>query len=238
MSPAAAARWTEPRRDDDARLVSDLISGDEDAFLRLVHREHASMIRYARLFVSTPASAEEVVQEAWVGMLVGLARFEGRSSLRSWMLGIVANRARSCGVRKGRSVPVSAPTEDREEGATDPDRFFRPGSPQTGRWMQPPEPWPDDCLERAETVQLVREAIERLPGLRRQVILLRDVEGWSAEEVCALLGITEGNQRVLLHRARSLIRVELERHFRDCNVRAPAPTPWRDLGLSGHGSFQ
>jgi len=104
--------------------------------------------------------------------------------------------------------------------------------------MQPPEPWPDDCLERAETVQLVREAIERLPGLRRQVILLRDVEGWSAEEVCALLGITEGNQRVLLHRARSLIRVELERHFSDCNVRAPAPTPWRDLGLSGHGSFQ
>ncbi len=200
MSPAAAARWTEPRRDDDARLVSDLISGDEDAFLRLVHREHASMIRYARLFVSTPASAEEVVQEAWVGM--------------------------------------PAPTEDSEEDATDPDRFFRPGSPQTGRWMQPPEPWPDYCLERAETVQLVREAIERLPGLRRQVILLRDVEGWSAEEVCALLGITEGNQRVLLHRARSLIRVELERHFRDCNVRAPAPTPWRDLGLSGHGSFQ
>ncbi len=133
MSPAAAARWTEPRRDDDARLVSDLISGDEDAFLRLVHREHASMIRYARLFDSTPASAEEVVQEAWVGMLVGLARFEGRSSLRSWMLGIVANRARSCGVREGRSVPVSAPTEDREEDATDPDRFFHPGSPQTGR---------------------------------------------------------------------------------------------------------
>src|SRR5467141_2786413 len=111
---------------DGARLVSDLISGDEDAFLRLVHREHASMIRYARLFVSTPVSAEEVVQEAWVGMLGGLARFEGRSSLRAWMLGIVANRARSCGVREGRSVPVSAPTEDSEEDATDPDRFFRP----------------------------------------------------------------------------------------------------------------
>jgi len=213
MSPAAAARWTEPRRDDDARLVSDLISGDEDAFLRLVHREHASMIRYARLFVSTPASAEEVVQEAWVGVLNGLRRFESRSSLRSWIFGIVSNCAKSRGVREARSVPLSALAEDGERDAVDPDRFFPPGSPQAGRWMQPPEPWPQDCLERAETLELVREAIERLPGLRREVILLRDVQGWSAAEVCALLGITECNQRVLLHRARSRIRAELERHF-------------------------
>jgi len=237
MSPAAAARWTEPRRDDDARLVSDLISGDEDAFLRLVHREHASMIRYARLFVSAPASAEEVVQEAWVGMLVGLARFEGRSSLRSWMLGIVANREV---VRRSRgSIGPRLGADGRPRGGRNGSGSLLPPGLAANRSLDAAtEPWPDDCLERAETVQLVREAIERLPGLRRQVILLRDVEGWSAEEVCALLGITEGNQRVLLHRARSLIRVGLERHFRDCNVRAPAPTPWRYLGLSGHGSFQ
>ena len=95
----------------------------------------------------------------------------------------------------------------------DPDRFFPPGSPQAGRWMRPPERWPEDLLEQAETLAVVREAIERLAGMRRQVIKLRDVEGWSAKETCALLGITEGNQRVLLHRARSRVRADLERHF-------------------------
>ena len=213
MNPAIAAGQTEPRTRDDARLVADLLAGDEDAFTALVRREHASMVRYAELFVSTRASAEEVAQEAWMGILGGLPRFEGRCPLRCWMYGIVANRARSRGTREGRSVPLSALAEEDADDAVPPDRFFGPGSPQAGRWMRAPEPWADDLLEQAETLAVVRETIERLSGLRRQVIALRDVEGWSAKETCSMLGITEGNQRILLHRARSRVRADLERHF-------------------------
>jgi RNA polymerase sigma-70 factor (ECF subfamily) len=212
-NPAIATDQTQPRTRDDARLVADLLAGDEDAFTALVRREHTSMVRYAQLFVSTRASAEEVAQEAWMGILAGLRRFEGRSSLHCWMYGIVANRAKSRGTREGRSVPLSALAEEDADDAVAPDRFFGPGSPQAGRWMRAPEPWADDLLEQAETLAVVREAIERLSGLRRQVIGLRDVEGWSAKETCSLLGITEGNQRILLHRARSRVRADLERHF-------------------------
>jgi len=210
MSAALEASGMTRRADDDARLVSHLLIGDEKAFLRLVNREHASMVRYAELFVSTRASAEEVVQEAWLGILNGLARFEGRSSLRSWMFGVVANRAKARALREARSVPVSALAEDGEGDGVDEDRFSPAGSPQAGQWMDPPQLWPEECVERAETLRLVRKCIERLSGLRRQVIQLRDVEDWSAGEVCALLGISECNQRVLLHRARSRIRHQLE----------------------------
>jgi RNA polymerase sigma-70 factor, ECF subfamily len=220
MNPAIAVDQTEPRTRDDARLVAEVLDGDEEAFTALVRREHASMVRCAELFVSSRASAEEVAQEAWMGILVGLRRFEGRSSLRCWMYGIVANRAKSRGIREGRSIPLSAVEEEDADDAVAPDRFFGPGSPHAGRWMRPPEPWADDLLERAETLAIVQEAIERLSGLRRRVITLRDVEGWSAEETCSLLGITEGNQRVLLHRARSRVRADLERHF--AGRRAPA----------------
>ena len=213
MNPAIAAGQTEPRTHDDAGLVADLLAGDEDAFTALVRREHASMVRHAELFVSTRASAEEVAQEAWMGVLAGLPQFEGRCPLRCWMYGIVANRARSRGTREGRSVPLSSLAEEDADDAVAPDRFFAPGSPQAGRWMRAPEPWADDLLEQAETLAVVREAIERLSGLRRQVIGLRDVEGWSAKDTCSLLGITEGNQRILLHRARSRVRADLERHF-------------------------
>lgn len=213
MTAVRAAVRTESPRNDDMRLVADLLGGDEDAFLRLVRHEHASMVRYGQLFVSTRASAEEVVQEAWLGILAGLARFEGRSSLRCWMFAIVARCARTRAVRESRSVPLSALGEDGGDGAAEPDRFFPPGSPQAGGWTQPPERWPDACAERAETLKVVHRAIERLTRLRRQVILLRDVEGWDADDVCALLGITELHQRVLLHRARSRIRAELEHHF-------------------------
>ena len=148
-----------------------------------------------------------------MGILAGLPRFEGRCPLRCWMYGIVANRARSRGTREGRSVPLSALAEEDADDAVPPDRFFGPGSPQAGRWMRAPEPWGDDLLEQAETLAVVRESIERLSGLRRQVIALRDVEGWGAKETCSLLGITEGNQRILLHRARSRVRADLERQF-------------------------
>jgi RNA polymerase sigma-70 factor (ECF subfamily) len=126
------------------------------------------------------------------------------------MFVIVARCARFRAARESRSVPLSALGEDAGEDAADPDRFF---PPQAAGWSQPPERWPDACAERAETLKLVRRTIERLTGLRRQVILLRDVEGWDAEDVCALLGITELHQRVLLHRARSCVRAELEHHF-------------------------
>jgi len=213
MNPAVAANVTELRTRDDARQVADLLAGDEEAFISLVRREHASMVRHAEQFVSSRASAEDVVQEAWAAVLAGLPRFEGRSSLRFWIFGIVANRAKSRGVREGRCVPLSVLADEDEEDSVDADRFFPPGSPQAGRWMRPPERWPEDLLEQAETLAVVRAAIERLAGMRRQVIKLRDVEGWSAKETCALLGITEGNQRVLLHRARSRVRADLERHF-------------------------
>jgi RNA polymerase sigma-70 factor (ECF subfamily) len=129
------------------------------------------------------------------------------------MFAIVARCAGVRAVRESRSVPLSALGEEDAEDAVDPDRFFPPGSPQAGGWMQPPEFWPDACAERAETLKLVRDAIERLTGLQRQVIFLRDVEGWDAKDVCALLDISELNQRVLLHRARSRVRAELERYF-------------------------
>ncbi|OLD47145.1 MAG: hypothetical protein AUG04_07240 [Deltaproteobacteria bacterium 13_1_20CM_2_69_21] len=212
MNAAVAANVTELRTRDDARQVADLLAGDEEV-ISLVRREHASMVRHAEQFVSSRASAEDVVQEAWAAVLAGLPRFEGRSSLRFWIFGIVANRAKSRGVREGRCVPLSVLADEDEEDSVDADRFFPPGSPQAGRWMRPPERWPEDLLEQAETLAVVRAAIERLAGMRRQVIKLRDVEGWSAKETCALLGITEGNQRVLLHRARSRVRADLERHF-------------------------
>jgi len=213
MNPAIAMDRTGPRAHDDATLVADLVAGDEEAFTALVRREHAAMVRYAQQFVSSRASAEEVAQEAWMGILAGVGRFAGRSSLRCWMYGIVANCAKSRGIREGRCVPLSGLSEEDEDGAVAPDRFFRPGSPCAGRWMSAPEPWADDLLEQAETLAFIRKAIEGLPGMRRQVLSLRDVEGWSAKETCSLLGITEGNQRILLHRARSRVRADLERHF-------------------------
>jgi RNA polymerase sigma-70 factor (ECF subfamily) len=198
---------------DDVSLVSDLLAGDEEAFTALVRREHGAMVRYAGLFVASRASAEEVVQEAWLGILAGLPRFEGRSSLRRWMYGIVANCGKSRGIREARSVPVSSIAKEDDDDALVPDRFFGSDSPEAGRWMSPPEPWPDDLVEHAETLAIVRDAIEGLNGLRRQVITLRDVDGWGAEETCALLGITDGNQRILLHRARSRVRAKVERHL-------------------------
>jgi len=213
MSSAAGETWTQLRQCDDARLVRDVLSGDEDAFLRLVRREQASMIRYAEVFVSTRASAEEVVQEAWVGILRGLDHFEGRGSLRSWIFGIVANCGRARALREARTIPISALGEEDSESSVDEVRFSPAGSPQAGQWMEPPQLWPEEYVERAETLRLVRKCIEKLSGLRRHVIHLRDVEGWSAGEVCALLGISECNQRVLLHRARSRIRAQLEHDF-------------------------
>ena len=210
---AVSARLSEPWLNEDARLIRDLLGGDEGAFLHLVRREHASMIRYAAFLVSAPGAATEVVREAWRQILTGLTRYEGRSSLRSWMFGVVVRCAKSHGTRDLCSAPAAAVAEGVEKAAVEADRFFPPGSPNAGGWRKPPERWMEGYARRPETLELVRESINRLPGLRRQVVFLRDVEGWSAGEVSALLGITGRQQRLLLHRARSRIRADLERHL-------------------------
>jgi RNA polymerase sigma-70 factor (ECF subfamily) len=205
--------------DADAALLVRLRTGDEAAFMELVDRYGQLMLRIALSHVPSRAVAEEVVQEAWLGVLQGLARFEGRSSLKTWILRIVANRARTRGERERRSVPLSslAPEPTGDEPAVDPDRFLPPDHPlYPGGWAIPPHAWarlPEERLLAAETLQQVREAIARLPARQQEVILLRDVEGWEPEEVCVALDVSEGNQRVLLHRARSKVRGDLEDYF-------------------------
>ena len=196
---------------EESELIVALRQGDEGAFLTVVRRYHAPMVRIARAFVSSEAVAEEVAQESWLAVLEGLAGFEGRSSLRSWMFSIVANRARSRAQRESRSAPMSSFGEEDEGPAVDPGRFLPPDHPRwPGHWATPPERWADEQLAVHQTVELARRAMAGLPPAQRQVIVLRDVEGCSAEEVCQTLGVSDGNQRVLLHRARSKVRAILE----------------------------
>ncbi|MFL5365261.1 MAG: RNA polymerase sigma factor [Myxococcales bacterium] len=200
---------------EDARVVAALRAGDEKAFLALVQSLNAPMLRVASVYVSSRAVAEEVVQEAWLGVLKGLSAFAGRSSLRRWIFGIVTNCARSRGVREARSTPFSAmgPAED-DEPAVDPGRFLPPDHPRwPGHWSEPPTAWAEDQVLNKESLGVVEAAIALLPVNQREVITLRDVLGWTSEEVCESLGISEGNQRVLLHRARSKVRAALEKHF-------------------------
>jgi RNA polymerase sigma-70 factor (ECF subfamily) len=202
----------------DERLLVDLKGGDETAFCTLVHRYQRAMVRVALSFVPSQAVAEEVVQETWIAVLKGVDRFEGRSSLKTWIFAVLENRARTSGVREKRSTPFSSlEAPDEEEGPTvDPSRFHRPDEPFAGYWTTAPTPWselPDERLLSAETRGVVEDAIRALPLRQRQVVTLRDVEGWSSGEVCELLGLSESNQRVLLHRARGRVRAALEEHL-------------------------
>jgi RNA polymerase sigma-70 factor, ECF subfamily len=201
---------------EDERTLAALRAGDEDAFLALVQRLHPSMLHVAFAFVSNRAVAEEVVQEAWLGVLKGLAQFEGRSSLRRWIFGILSNCARTRGVREARSVPFSSlGGEEEGEPAVDPSRFRPPDhSHWPGHWSSPPTPWPEEQLLRREAMEAVERAVKDLPQAQRAVITLRDIQGCESAEVCELLGISEGNQRVLLHRARSKVRAQLEEKLR------------------------
>ncbi len=198
------------------RELAALRAGDEAAFLSLVSRHHRAMVRVASLYVRSRASAEEVVQDAWLGVLRGLHLFEGRSSLRSWIFRILVNCAKTRGASEGRSVPISALAEpsDEEGPAVPPDRFLGDGERWAGHWSDPPEPWPDAQVESSEMVALVREGIATLPEAQRTVMTLRDVEGWDSGQVCELLALSEGNQRVLLHRARSKVRAFVEARLR------------------------
>lgn len=198
----------------DLALVARLRAGDEAAFRGLVRSLHASMARLARSFCG-PAVADEVVQEAWLGVLQGLDGFEGRSSLKSWVLRILVNTARTRGAREARSVPFSALGGGGDDGpAVDPGQFLPDDHPRwPGHWANAPRAWSEERLLAKEALQVAQGAIDALPPAQREVIVLRDVEGLSSEEACALLGVSEGNQRVLLHRARARVRAALDRHL-------------------------
>ena len=193
--------------DTDADLVVRLRAGDEAAFAALVQRYHASLLRLAETMVPSRAIAEEVVQETWLGVVRGISRFEGRSSLRTWLFHILVNRARTTGVREKRRAPAFTEWVP----AVEPSRFGKDGA-----WVDPPTPWPDDVDDRLAAEMLadrVRARLESLPDLQRQVVTMRDLEGMDAADVCQLLEITDANQRVLLHRGRSRIRNMLEREL-------------------------
>jgi len=171
--------------------------------MQLVSRHQAALLRLARTYVSSAAVAEEVTQDTWLAVLRGLADFEGRSTFRTWLFQILVNRARSTGVREHRNVAVG------DAGpVVDASRFDA-----SGAWMSPPQHWVEDSDERLAAQSLagpIREALDMLPPRQREVVLLRDVDGLSADEVCAVLQISEANQRVLLHRGRSGLRGALE----------------------------
>jgi len=194
---------------EDLRTVAAILAGDERAFEELVDRYNPSLLRVAQGYVQTRSAAEEAVQDTWLGVLRGLPAFEGRSSLRTWIFRILVNQAITRGVRESRSVPFSSLGE--EEAAVDPERFL-----PSGAWASPPQPLdgiPEDVLLSAEARALVLAAIADLPTQQRQVITLRDVEGWTSAEVRQALDLSEGNQRVLLHRARSKVRARMESYL-------------------------
>jgi RNA polymerase sigma-70 factor (ECF subfamily) len=201
---------------DELVLVARLRAGDEQAFEALVARHYGTMLAVAQTYVKTRAVAEEVVQEAWLGLLQSLDRFEGRSSLKTWILAILVNKAKTRGVREARSVPFASLTPEGEEHAVEPERFRGPGDAFPGHWRAYPGNWgaaPEVALEDRETVRVAMRAIAALPLAQQTVIRMRDVEGYSSEEVCAALDVSEANQRVLLHRARSRVRAVLEEHL-------------------------
>jgi RNA polymerase sigma-70 factor (ECF subfamily) len=192
--------------DPDAELLSRFRAGDEQAFVELVARHHTTMLRLAQSFVASRAIAEEVAQDAWLAALRGIGGFAGRSTFRTWLFAILANRARTTGMREHRTTPLESP-----EPAVDPARFGA-----GGMWTSPPVDWTDAAAERLDAQALataLQSALDGLPPRQRQVVLLRDVDGLSSEEVCEVLELSEANQRVLLHRGRSHLRTTLEANF-------------------------
>ena len=206
MPPGTAPR-PEPTRapDQDAHLLAALRAGDEAAFAALVTRSHASLKRVARAYVSTDAVAEEVVQDTWLAVIAGIDRFQERATLKTWVFHILVNKAKSRGKRERRIVPFASLSRDAEGPAVSPDNFQRDGDAWPGHWATPPRPWedPERRLESLEARERLREAIAALPDVHQAVLTLRDVEGLDAPEVCALLELSDGNQRVILHRART-----------------------------------
>jgi RNA polymerase sigma-70 factor, ECF subfamily len=201
--PRGRRRRGEAADDADDELVARLRAGEQDAFMALLQRHNATMLRLARSMVSSEAIAEEVVQDAWLGVLRGIDGFAGRASFRTWLLRILVNRASTTGMRERRSIAVgdAGPAVDRA-------RFDA-----SGAWMSPPQHWVEDSDERLLAQGLsksIHAALAQLPARQREVVMLRDVDGLTAAEVCATLELSEANQRVLLHRGRSRLRQALE----------------------------
>ena len=197
----------------DAQLVDALRAGDEETFRVVVREWHASLLRVAQIFVPSRAVAEEVVQETWLRVLGALDRFEGRSSLKTWVFRILVNTAKTRAQREGRVIPFSSLQDPARvpEASVDADRFLPDDHEHhPGAWSSPPRDLPEERLLASETRARIAQAIDALPANQRAVIMLRDVQGWSSDEVCNALDISEVNQRVLLHRARAKVRNALE----------------------------
>jgi RNA polymerase sigma-70 factor (ECF subfamily) len=210
MSPTVSSPFAA-----DTTLVAALQAGDEDAFCWLLDAYSGRLHRLARSFVPTQGAAEEVVQETWLAVIAGIGRFEGRSSVKTWIYRILMNQARRRGARDARAVPFSALAGD-DRPVVEPEAFLPAGHEWAGHWASPPWHWeqlPPERLEAAETIDVVRRTIEELAPLAREVIVLRDVEGWPPGEVSGLLEITDGHQRVVLHRARARVRRAVEAHL-------------------------
>jgi RNA polymerase sigma-70 factor (ECF subfamily) len=215
VAPLSGVRVESRPRAGEADLVERLRDRDERAFEHLVESYYPAMVALARVYVRSAAVIEEVVQEAWLGVLKGLDRFEGRSSLRTWVLQIVANVARTRALREARSVPFSSLAAEGGGPSVEPERFRGPDDPYPGHWRSYPTDWrtiPEQKLLSDEALTLVKQAIEQLPERQQLVITLRDVAGCSSQEVCETLGLSDGNERVLLHRARAAVRAALERY--------------------------
>ena len=204
--------------DAELRLLEDLREGHESAFQQLVEAYQSSMIRVALLYVPTRALAEEAVQETWIGVLKGMRRFEGRSSLKTWIFSILMNQAKTIGQREGRYQTIAWEEESDPEPAVAAERFHGADGVYPDHWTTEgwPDNWeaiPEDILLGKETRRYIQQAIDGLTESQRTVITLRDVEMLTSEEVCNILGISETNQRVLLHRARSKVRQTLEMYL-------------------------
>lgn len=205
----------------DTELVAALRAGDQDAYASLVEELTPALTRLALAHVPSRAVADEVVQDTWLGVIRGIDRFEGRSALRTWIFQILLNNARTRGKREKRTLPFASlrrrAGEGRDEPAVDPDRFQGRSGEYPGHWSSPPTAWaqPEERLEADETRRVLLEAIADLPERQREVITLRDIHGYSAEEARNALDVSETNQRVLLHRARSKVRAALEEHLED-----------------------
>ena len=206
---------------DDQALIEQLRTGNETAFVSLIDRYASTMLRLAMVYVRARAIAEEVVQETWMAVLEGLNRFEGRSSLKTWLFRILTNCAITRAQREGRSIPFSSLEDidtDHAGPAVDPDQFLPADHQWSGRWVSFPSNWqemPEERLLSQETRSHLEKAINALPPNQREIIILRDIEGWTSVEICGFLGISEVNQRVLLHRARSKVRNVLGKYFQE-----------------------
>ncbi|WP_370865703.1 RNA polymerase sigma factor [Nocardioides agariphilus] len=213
-----AARYV-PVMGDDRDLVTALRAGDQQAFAAMIDGWSGSMLRMARLHVPTDSVAEEVVQETWLAVLTGLDRFRAESSLRTWVYRILLNQAKTRGARERRTVPFASLAGDGygygdgDRPTVDPERFQGPDEQYPGGWRRFPDEWPEHSTLSRELHDVVRLALDALPPRQRVVVAMRDLDGHTAEEVSELLDISPGNQRVLLHRGRAVVRARLERYY-------------------------